>query len=172
MTDEAGERSAGRGIAPLSSNCRGAAMVEFSLVFLLFLSWILGTFTFCFWLFTQAILQNAVREGVRYAVTGRTQTGLGQDDSIKGVVKANALGFLNDPANDEKIIIEYYAADGSATAANDPGNLVMVAVEGYPIDSVVQNPLFALGNPITLTVRVVDKMEPFPVTPVRQLPPP
>ena len=156
----------------LSSNRRSNAMVEFSLVFLLFLSWMFGTFTLCFWVFTKAILHSAVREGVRYAVTGRTQTGMGQDDSIKQVIKTAALGFLNDPANDDKIVIQYYAADGSATDANDPGNLVMVSVEGYPVGSVVPNPLFALGNPITVTVRAVDKMEPFPTAPVRQLPPP
>ena len=49
-------------------------------------------------LFLRATMQNAVREGVRYAVTYQTSGGLCQDDSIKTIVKNSAVGFLDDTA--------------------------------------------------------------------------
>src|SRR5215475_7105480 len=74
---------------------RGAQVIEatliafplFGLTFLLLdISWAI---------FQRATLQHAVREGVRYAITDRNDTGPCQDDSVKAVVKRNALGFLN-----------------------------------------------------------------------------
>jgi hypothetical protein len=46
-------------------------------------------------IFIQNTLRNAVREGVRYAITQQTGAG-GQDTAIKTVVENNSMGFLND----------------------------------------------------------------------------
>ena len=58
-------------------------MTEFALVFIPFLVILMAIFDFSFALFTRVALHNAVREGVRYAITANTQAGVGHDQSIK-----------------------------------------------------------------------------------------
>ena len=45
-------------------------------------------------LFRWSTLQNAVREGCRYAITHQTATGPGQDASIEGIVRQYAFGMV------------------------------------------------------------------------------
>jgi Flp pilus assembly protein TadG len=140
---------------------RGNAIVEFALVFVVFMAIIFAAFDFSYAIFVKATLHHAVREGVRYAISGRTLPGLGHDASIKQVVKDNALALLNGPEGDELIKVNYYLADGfGATPNNAAGNIVVVSVEDYQVAPV--GPLLRAANPITLTVSALDKMEPFP----------
>ncbi len=80
-------------------------------------------------------LQSAVREGVRYAVTGQTMSGMGQDASIKAVVQDNALGFLNGTAGASLISITYYNPSTlqavSGVNSNAAGNICQVQVTGF-----------------------------------------
>lgn len=155
----------------------GQAVIEFSLCFLLFISIMLATFSFCFWIFAKATLRNAVREGVRFAITGRTLNGplgpLGQDDVIKDTVVANAWPFLTDPADLAAIKIEYFGADGTLTQDNFARNSVLVSVENYAVPMMTPSPLFPLMNQAFLNVSAADRVEPFPgAPPARTAPPP
>ncbi len=94
--------------SPSRRNRRGTVMLEFSLAFLPLLAVIFAQFDFLYSVFARAALHHAVREGVRYAITADTKPGLAHDDSIKAVVKGNALGLLTTPAAQEKIKIRYY----------------------------------------------------------------
>ena len=58
--------------------------------------------------YVKSTLQNGVREGVRYAITSQTMTGLGQDASIKSVVQQNAMGLLAGSAGAALINIQYF----------------------------------------------------------------
>jgi len=73
---------------------------------------------------------------------------------------------------DGTISVEYFAADGSgSTQANDAGNIVVVSVQGYSPATIA--PVFGVRFPVSITVRAVDKVEPFSgVPPARTLPPP
>lgn len=145
---------------------RGAGLVEFSLVFLLFVSFVFGFFSLSFWLFTKAALHHAAREGVRFAITAKTLPGLAHDDSIKKVVQDNAFGLLSDPGQADAIVIEYFAADGTgATSTNGAGNIVKVSIRNYQAPLLVSPILLALPGSVTLNVSSVDKMEPFPGQP-------
>ena len=140
----------------------GSALVEFALVALFFLSTIFLSFNFFFWMFAKAALHSAVREGARYAITGRTSPLLGQDDSIRQVVKDNAFGLLS--SGSTPITIEYFASDGSgSTTSNAAGGIVVVSVLNYTPATIA--PLFGYKYPIGINVRAVDKVEPFPGTP-------
>jgi Flp pilus assembly protein TadG len=79
-------------------------------------------------------LQNAVREGTRYAVTFQTQTGLGQDASVEAVVQQYALGFVKTTDSPQTIFVKYYSTSNMntaiATSGNVPGNIVEVSVQG------------------------------------------
>ena len=146
---------------------RGSALLEFALVLPFFLAFAFATFDLCFWVFTKATLHHAVHAGVRFAITGQTQPGLGHDASIKQVVKKNALGLLSTAADEQKIKIRYFAVDGSGqTTANAPGNIVEVSVENYQLTPLITE-MVALPASINVTVSAVDKLEPFPIAPPR-----
>jgi Flp pilus assembly protein TadG len=150
---------------------RGQALLEFALIALLFLSLVFVSLNFFFWTFAKAAVHSAVREGARYAITGRTNPLLGQDASIRQVVRNNAFGLLNS-APDSSITVEYFAADGSgATSSNAAGNIVVVSVVNYTPNAIA--PLLGFQNSIHLSVRAVDKVEPYGgVAPARTSPSP
>ena len=148
-------------VRPRKARCqaKGAASVEFALVALMFLSIVFVSFNFFFWTFAKAALHHAVREGARYAITGRT-TGGSQDASIRQVVRDNAFGLLT-PAN--SITVDYYAPDGTFTTSNAAGNVVVVSVLNYTPTTIA--PLFGVQVPGGMTIRAVDKVEPYPGAP-------
>lgn len=115
-------------------------MVEWMLVILPTLAIITAFFDVSFALFSWSTLQNAVREGVRYAITFQTSGSLGQDASIKQVVASNSMGLLTSTST--LIQVNYYTTVAPTTAiaapnGNDPGNIVVVSVQGYPLQWLV-----------------------------------
>jgi hypothetical protein len=115
----------------------------------------------CLAIFLKATFQHAVREGVRYAITGRTETGLGHDASIRSVVRFHALNFI--PAADavSRIGIRYYRPDTLAeTTSNAGGNIVEISIQGFtwrPFAGIWKS-----GDPVTIAARSLDLMEPCP----------
>jgi Flp pilus assembly protein TadG len=111
-------------------------MIEWMLVILPTLGIITAFFDVSFALFSWSTLQNAVREGVRYAITFQTSGSLGQDASIAQVVATNSMGLLT--SSSTLIKVNYYTTTAPTTAiaapnGNDPGNLVVVSVQQYPL---------------------------------------
>ena len=51
-------------------------------------------FDVSFALFSWSTIQNAVREGCRYAITFQTNGGQGQDASVKTIVQQNSMGLV------------------------------------------------------------------------------
>lgn len=144
---------------------RGQAIVEFALVFLLFLSLVMGFIQISFFVWTRTTLHFAVREGIRFAITGATLPGLGHDDSIKTVVTERSLGMLVGRA--DKIAIEYFDSNGDPTALNSGGNTIVVSVKDYELPVIAWAPLYPLTGPLTVEVSAVDKLEPFRTAPPR-----
>ena len=159
----------------------GNAFVEFALVFLLLLTMIVGMFEFTWVLFLRATFHHAVREGVRYAITGNPgPTGL--DGAIKKRIKENAFGLLTDADLDNHVSVEFFdpgcptgatcPAGGAATAASAAalaGSIVRVSINCYslmPITNLIRkDPGTGAAFPFALTVTASDKMEPFPGAP-------
>ncbi|MBI4877727.1 MAG: pilus assembly protein [Acidobacteria bacterium] len=152
----------------------GAQLVEMALVMVPFLAILLAFFDVCMVMFRWTTLQNAVREGSRYAVTFRRMGGLGQDASIKQVVQNYSLGTVSATAtNPEQISVNYYApaAPNTPIAApngNSPGNIVEVSVPAYrwnwiaPLSGTLSNPFYAT-SPLSITVRSADILGGYPV---------
>ena len=110
-----------------------------------------------------------MREGVRYAVTSRTEPGMGHDASIKAVVQRHAMGFLNGPEGASKIHIRYYVPGTFAeTQSNAGGNIVEVSIENYRWNWMAPV-LRGNASPLTLVVRSSDRMEmpPGGISPAR-----
>jgi Flp pilus assembly protein TadG len=126
-------------------------------------------------LFRWATLQNAVREGCRYAITFQTANGQGQDASVEAVVQQYAMGMVKATDNPRDIFVKYYAPGNLNTAigagGNVPGNIVEVSVQGVSWSWVAplsgsyggNVPFFRSTTPITLNIFSSDILGGFPV---------
>jgi Flp pilus assembly protein TadG len=161
----------------------GNALVEWMFVLLPFLAFLSMFFDLAFALFSWTTIQNAVREGCRYAITYQTvgNTNNNQDASIKAVVQQFSMGLV--PASSSMIHIDYLIGNPNATsgsppvstyltaapAGNDniPGNVVEVSIQGYPltwmipISGSVVNP-FRGNTPASISVYSSDVMGGYP----------
>src|ERR1700722_17462238 len=86
----------------------GNAIVEAVFTLLPTFAIILAFVDYGLMIFRWSTLQNAVREGTRYAVTFQTMAGDGQDVSIETTVQTNALGFVKVTDNPQTIYVKYY----------------------------------------------------------------
>lgn len=150
----------------------GSACIELALIFLPLFAVLFAFVDFSMPIFLRSTLQSAVRAGVRYAVTYRTGSGLGQDDSIRQVVQQNALGFLDGPAGAASITIDYYPPTDlsdpvTGAGSNAPGNVVEVSVSNYTWSWVAPlsggfNPGYYSRSPLSISVSSADRMESLP----------
>ena len=125
-----------RGKTPSESRRRrssGNVIIESVFTMLPTFALILAFVDFSLMLFRRSTLQNAVREGCRYAVTFQTATGLGQDASIEAVVQQYAMNFVKTTDSPQHIFVNYYTPTNLNTAiasgGNVPGNVVEVSVQ-------------------------------------------
>jgi len=115
----------------------------------------------CMALFAKAALEEAVREGVRFAVTERNTSGQNYlNDSIKQVVQQYALGMLNGPSGACKIAINYYNPYTGAASTGHGGDVVEVSVAGYTYRPVA---LLKSGSPIPIGAFASDVLEQCPL---------
>jgi len=142
-------------------NRRGAELLEAALITTPMFAVILFMVNGCLAIFTKAVLQHAVREGARFAVTGRTLAGMGHDLSIKSTVQQQAIGLLAGTVGADKIHVRYYVPGTLAeTASNAGGNIVEVSVENH--SWTWRGALMLTPPRLTLLARASDRMEPSP----------
>jgi Flp pilus assembly protein TadG len=124
----------------------GAQMVELAMVILPFFALITAFFDICFVLFSWSTIQNAVREGCRYAITFQTAAPTGstwtctgaQDNCIETDVAANSMGLVTVAGG--LINVNYFTQAAPNTAipfasgGNTPGNIVEVSIIAYPLN--------------------------------------
>jgi Flp pilus assembly protein TadG len=122
---------------------RGHVMLESAFTLVPMFALILGIIDISMMTFRWSTLQNAVREGVRYAVTFQTQGALGQTASITNIVEQNAFGFVKASDSPQHIFVTYLNPDLTA-GTNTPGNLVQVTV---------QNVSFSWMNPLSGSIK-------------------
>ncbi len=139
----------------------GNAMLEMGLVFVPLFAILFAISDYSMAVFMRATLQHSVREGVRYAVTYQTMSGLCQDASIKQVVKSASTGFLNS-THDSLIFVKYHAPTDltsvvTGAGSNAAGNIVEVSIENYSHRWIA--PLLRSNTPLTITVAAADRTE-------------
>jgi Flp pilus assembly protein TadG len=152
-----------------SSRRRGSEMVEGALAILPLLAVLFGVVDLAVAVFVQNMAQFAVRQGVRYAITSQTMTGMGQDASIKAVVQDYTMGFLNSLSSDgvgaDTISITYYnpvtLLPVTGVGSNIGGNIVVVSATGLRWAWMV--PLLRSAAPLTFSVSSADIMEATPL---------
>jgi Flp pilus assembly protein TadG len=142
-----------------SSGCRGAEIIEVALIIVPLFGLMFLLLDLSMVIFLRSTFQHAVREGVRYGITGANDTGPCQDDSVKAVVKRSAIGFLNSATASSKIHVHFSSpVDGSLTD-NAPGNIIQVSVEAYQFNPLA---LFHRTGKPYIWARAYDVMEPYP----------
>jgi len=142
-------------------------MVEFALCFLLFMAVVFGFSQIAMAIWMKTTLHFAVREGVRFAMTGRVLGTSGHDASIKQVIRARAGGVLSQAQADSLITIEYYNPAGVATAINSGGNTVVLSVNNFPVPLLVGPGVSWTGGAMSVSAKAVGRQEPYPNPPVR-----
>lgn len=159
---------------PLSERNRrrsGNAILEGAFTILPVFALILAFVDFGLILFRWTTLQNAVREGCRYAITYQVATGLNQDASIEQVVQQYSMGFVTTTDNPQHIFVNYYAPTNLTTpipyasGGNVPGNVVEVSVQNVSWAWIAPLSGTFLGNtrsPITINVYSSDIMNGYP----------
>jgi Flp pilus assembly protein TadG len=162
----------------------GNALIEWMLVILPTMALICFFIDVTWALFSWATIQNAAREGCRYAITFQTQTGLGQDASIENTVAQWSMGlvttsqtFVSGGTTENVIQVHYFTQSAPTTpisatcsptpCGNVPGNIVQVSVQGYsltwlfPFTGTVVNP-FRSSSPATISAYSYDVLGGYP----------
>ena len=146
------------------ANDSGQTLVETAISLSIFLLLVLGTIDFGYLISTKVTLQNAVRQGGRYAITGQCITGSDGScsqtryNSIMQVVENTSLGVA---AASEIQIRCTDNGGGCPTNAGGPGDVVTITVT-HPYHY-LSGPIGALlHNSITLTVSSAFTNEAFP----------
>ena len=151
----------------------GQALLESVFTLLPTFALIFGLTDLSLMIFRWTTLQNAVREGTRYAVTFRTQAGLGQDASIENVVQQYAMGIVKRTDSPQTIFVKYYTTSNLNTAiplgGNTPGNIVEVSVQNLsfswiaPLSGSLNGGTVYTTKPLTLNVYSSDILGGYPV---------
>lgn len=145
---------------------RGNAIIEFALVFILFLSIILGFMNLAYVQWIRVTLHAATREGVRHAVTGKVATGAsGHRDSIRKVVQRNSFGLIEDAVLADRVKVIFRNDQGAIVESNAGGNLVEVQVFEHALTPLSSALMFSLPDPLKITVVSAGRLEPYPVPP-------
>ena len=155
-----------------------------SIGFLPFFALIFGIMDFSLAIFVNNTLQDAAREGVRYAITYNTTVNgtsySSQTQAVQAVVESGSMGFLTSSNGTTYIKVNYYLPNNLSTPAkpsdlpttvngvyiqylNQTGNVVEVQINNFPWNWMVPLPHFMPGTQITLSSSSLDVMEGLPV---------
>jgi Flp pilus assembly protein TadG len=111
----------------------GSVIIECALTLVPLLALVFAFADFALMLFRWSTIQNAVREGCRYAITFQSSGTLGQDASIAQVVQQYAMGVVRADDSPQHIFVNYYSPTDLTTpiqnGGNIPGNVVQVSVQ-------------------------------------------
>jgi len=111
----------------------GNTVLETAFTFLPLMAIIFGITDFGLMLYRWTTLENAVRQGSRYAVTFQTDSSGHQNTSIEDQVTTYGMGLVHTSDNPQTIFVNYYNPTTFALISsngNQPGNIVQVSVQG------------------------------------------
>jgi Flp pilus assembly protein TadG len=138
---------------------RGSQVIEATLVFvpMLLMTYLMVDLSMV--IFLRTTMQEAAREGARYAITGQNTTGPCQDDSIKTIVKAHAAGYLGTTAGLAAMHVQFVNPVTGGQGANAPGQIVNVKIENYKYNAMA--PFQRLNYPLYVSAMASDVIEPY-----------
>jgi Flp pilus assembly protein TadG len=162
----------------------GSAFVEMSLGFLPFFALLFGIMDFSLAIFINNTLQDAAREGVRYAITYNTTyqgtSYSSQTLAVQAVVESLSMGFLTSSNGTTYIKVNYYLPNNLSTPAkasdlpttvnnvyiqylNQTGNVVEVQIKNFPWNWMVPLGGYMPGQGLTMSSSASDVLQGYPV---------
>jgi len=162
----------------------GNAFIEMSLGFLPFFALIFGILDFSLAIFINNTLQDAAREGVRYAITYNTTykgtSYASQTQAVQAVVESLSMGFLTGSNGPTYIKVNYYLPNNLSTPAtnaglpvtvngvyiqylNQTGNVVEVQIKNFPWNWMVPLGGYMPGQGLTMSATASDVLQGYPV---------
>jgi Flp pilus assembly protein TadG len=127
---------------------RGSQVVEAGLMMLPFLALGFMTMDAGWAIFVKATLQHAVREGVRYGITGQVDSSGYQITSIQNTVVSQSLGLLT---SSQVSVAFLDSSTLAATSSNAGGNIVQVSVTNYMVTPLAPLLRSSAGIPVSVT---------------------
>jgi hypothetical protein len=150
------------------ANDSGQTLVEIAISLAIFLLLVVGTVDFGYLLGTKVTLQNAVRQGGRYAITGQCITGSSgacsqtRYNSIVQIVENTSLGVVKSSEIVLTCTDQGGGCPGGLNGAGGPGDIVTITVSHpYHFMTGLIGAFFP-GKSCTLTVSSSFKNEIFP----------
>ena len=152
----------------------GNALIESAFTLVPTFALVFAFLDFGLMIYRWSSLQNAVREGVRYAITFQRSGSLGQTASIKSVVQRHSMGLVTSTDTPQHIFVKFYSTSAPDTAipsgGNLPGNIVEVSVQNVsygwmaPLSGSYGGnvPFFRSTSPVNLKVYAFDILGGFP----------
>ena len=144
----------------------GSAIVEGALILLPMMALFFAMIDFPFALFIQNTIREAVREGVRYAITQQTGPS-GQDAAIRAVVESYSQGFISDSgitAGTNTFTINYYSgttlAAVTGSQSNAQGNICVITAS---VQHSWMAPVWRSAGVLTFNASSSDVMEAPPL---------
>ena len=133
---------------------RGSAIVEFGLTLVPLLALLFLTLDLAWMLFAWACIQEGVREGVRFAITGQSSA------KIVALVQQRSFGIIK---SSSQVQLGYYSPSNPGQSLPNPpsacsGDIVKIAVTGVSITPLA--PLWHSKSPISLSGAAADLVEP------------
>jgi Flp pilus assembly protein TadG len=151
----------------------GSGLVDFALVFPVFLTFLVGVMEVAMLLFASALLEAGVREGSRFGVTGYTPEGVDRLAAIMDVIQEHTTGLIdiNDATVDIKVYPSFDQVGETDADGNDigtpgpggPGDIVLYEInyEWETITGLLTPFLGGDEGKIPLRVAIVVRNEPF-----------
>ena len=140
-----------------SRRSRGQALVEFAFVAPIFFLLLFAIIDFGRYVYYVQILNNAAREGTRYAVVhgsrSFTPTGPGQDDpTIAAIVRNYAIGVIGNSAT--LGVHSYWGTNPMTSPSNARGEKVRVTVayDFHSLIPIVPIPAITINGESTLVI--------------------
>ena len=164
-------------------NSYGQSLVEFALVGLVFFSLLFAVLDLGFMFYVNLTMQHAVREGTRYAVTGRSNLGTDRRSALIQLIKnsSNGLYDKNLTPHDEPGMQSYnnpsisvikpsnvtFTNYSGTPTTGDPGKpddvIVVRLTYTWSLITPILRPFFP-GGKYTFTVKSTMKNESFPTS--------
>jgi Flp pilus assembly protein TadG len=132
-------------------NHRGTTMVEFSIVAGLFMLLMFAIIDLAMLGFINMTMQNAVREGTRYAITGRSDLDPDSEgDRRKAVlskIKQHSMGFYDQVTEDRKVTVKDIKGNDHSGTMGTAGQIIVVSIDGsWPLMTPLVAPFFDQGQ--------------------------
>lgn len=108
---------------------RGSAVVEMAIVAPVAFLLLIGVIEFSLVFFVTLTMQYAVREGARYAITGRSDTNSAQLASVMNVIRTNSAGYLDSVCPTFSVNGTASSSGNSATLLGGVGDIVVLRLD-------------------------------------------